>query len=255
MDLTDAQWAVLEPLFRPRRRSDGRGRPWRDTRAVLNGVLWILRTGAPWHDLPSRYPPYQTCHRRFQHWQFWTAIAIAPKTRRGLARSRQARFERSVCRCQLQLGEKRGSAIGPTRRGKGSKIMAISDGHGLPLAVYVASASPHETKLVEATLDERFFADLPERLIGDRAYDSDPLDERLMQHYGIEMIAPHHSMRTRTLTQDGRVLRRYRRRWKVERLFAWLHNYRRIVVRWERYPENFLAMLHLASAIILLRHL
>jgi len=69
MDLTDTQWAVLDPLFRPRRRSDGRGRPWRDTRAVLNGVLWILRTGAPWHDLPNRYPPYQTCHRRFQHWQ------------------------------------------------------------------------------------------------------------------------------------------------------------------------------------------
>src|ERR1700692_2701433 len=66
MDLTDAQWAFLEPLFRPRRREDGRGRPWQDTRAVLNGVLWILRTGAPWHDLPPRYPPYQTCHRRFQ---------------------------------------------------------------------------------------------------------------------------------------------------------------------------------------------
>ena len=69
MDLTDAQWALLEPLFRPGRRADGRGRPWQSTRAVLNGVLWILRTGAPWHDLPSRYPPYQTCHRRFQQWQ------------------------------------------------------------------------------------------------------------------------------------------------------------------------------------------
>jgi len=52
MDLTDAQWAVLEPLFRPKRREDGRGRPWQDTRAVLNGVFWVLRTGAPWHDLP-----------------------------------------------------------------------------------------------------------------------------------------------------------------------------------------------------------
>src|SRR5271163_234374 len=69
MDLTDAQWATLEPLFRPKRRSDGRGRPWRDTRAVLHGVLWILRTGAQWRELPSKYPPYQTCHRRFQSWQ------------------------------------------------------------------------------------------------------------------------------------------------------------------------------------------
>jgi IS4 transposase len=82
-----------------------------------------------------------------------------------------------------------------------------------------------------------------------------PRHNWLMKHYGIEMIAPLTSTRTKTLTQDGRTLRRYRRRWKVERLFAWLHNYRRIVVRWERYPDNFLAMLHLASAIILLRHL
>src|ERR1700675_2113687 len=69
MDLTAAQWEKLKPLLAPKRRSDGRGRPWRDTKAVLNGVLWVLRTGAPWHDLPDRYPPYQTCHRRFQQWQ------------------------------------------------------------------------------------------------------------------------------------------------------------------------------------------
>jgi transposase len=69
MDLSNLQWAILEPTFRPRRRPDGRGRPWTEARAVLNGVLWVLRTGAPWHDLPRRYPPYQTCHRRFQQWQ------------------------------------------------------------------------------------------------------------------------------------------------------------------------------------------
>lgn len=69
MDLSDAQWAILKPLLQPRGRPEGRGRPWRDARAVLNGVLWVLRTGAPWHDLPSRYPSYQTCHRRFQQWR------------------------------------------------------------------------------------------------------------------------------------------------------------------------------------------
>jgi transposase len=69
MDLTDEQWAVLKPIIPiPPRRPDGRGRPWRDPRAVLDGILWILRTGAQWKDLPTRYPPYQTCHRRFQLW-------------------------------------------------------------------------------------------------------------------------------------------------------------------------------------------
>src|SRR5690348_18390571 len=69
MDLTDEQWQVVEPLIGERpRRADGRGRPWRSSREVLNGILWILRTGAQWADLPERYPPNQTCHRRFQRW-------------------------------------------------------------------------------------------------------------------------------------------------------------------------------------------
>lgn len=69
-DLTDAQWAFIEPLLPELpKRTDGRGRPWRDSREVLNGILWILRTGAQWSELPNRYPPYQTCHRRFQQWR------------------------------------------------------------------------------------------------------------------------------------------------------------------------------------------
>ena len=131
--------------------------------------------------------------------------------------------------------------------------MAISDRHGLPLAVHVASASPHETRLVDATLAARFVRELPTRLIGDIAYDSDRLDQHLAATYAIELIAPPNPWR-RIVTQDRRPLRRARRRWKIERLFAWLHNFRRVVVRWERYPDNFLGMIHLAAAIILLRH-
>ena len=83
MDLTDKQWDLIEPLFEwPTRRADGRGRPPRDARDVLNGVLWVLRTGAPWHDLPDRYPPYQTCHRRFQAWQ---RTGILERVLQGLA--------------------------------------------------------------------------------------------------------------------------------------------------------------------------
>jgi transposase len=129
--------------------------------------------------------------------------------------------------------------------------MAISDGHGLPLAIHVASASPHEIRLVDATLAARFVQAVPARLIGDRGYDSDALDAHLRDS-GIEMIAAHRPNR-RVITQDGRSLRRRRRRWKIERLFAWFHNSRRIVTRWERHPDNFLGMIHLASAVILLR--
>jgi hypothetical protein len=110
-------------------------------------------------------------------------------TGRRPARSRETRSQRGVHRCQLQLGEKRGSAVGPTRRGKGSKIMAIGDGHGLPLAIHVASASPHEVTLVDATLAARFLRELPTRLIGDKGYDSDRLDQYLAATYGIELIA------------------------------------------------------------------
>jgi transposase len=69
MDLTDQQWEVVKTILpEDPVRDDGRGRPWSDRRTVLNGALWILRTGAPWQDLPERFGPYQTAHRRFQNW-------------------------------------------------------------------------------------------------------------------------------------------------------------------------------------------
>jgi len=144
--------------------------------------------------------------------------------------------------------------VGKTKRGKGTKIMGIADGHGLPLALRTESASPAEVKLVEKTLEERLVAEVPERLIGDKAYDSDKLDQQLMENYGIEMIAPN-KVNRRTPTQDGRPLRRFVRRWKIERMFAWLFNFRRLVVRYEYHAENFQGFVHLGAAIILLRYL
>lgn len=144
-----------------------------------------------------------------------------------------------------------GGAVGKTKRGKGTNIMAVADTACFPLAFHVPSASPHEVTLVEDTLDRTFTNELPERLIGDKAYDSDKLDAKLEEDWGIEMIAP--NRRKRSKTQDGRPLRRYRRRWKVERLFAWLQNFRRLVVRYEFHAENFLAMAQLGCIVILLR--
>jgi len=132
--------------------------------------------------------------------------------------------------------------------------MAVTDGAGLPIAVSIESASPHEVTLVERTLDERFLDETPARLLGDKAYDSNALDQRLRDEQGIELIALHISRRKRK-TQDGRPLRRYKRRWKVERLFAWLFNFRRLVTRYEYHCENFFGLVQLGRIVLLLRHL
>lgn len=130
--------------------------------------------------------------------------------------------------------------------------MAVADSSGLPIALHLASASPHEVTLAEETLDRKYVQENPHCLIGDRAYDSDKLDERL-RNKGIDMIAPHKENRVKEPTQDGRSLRRYKRRWKVERLIAWLQNFRRLVVRYEYHAQNFLGFVQLGCIVILLR--
>ena len=86
MDLTEEQWKAIKPYIpdsERQKRGERGGRPWRDPRDVLNGVLWVLRTGAPWADMPRRYPPYQTCHRRFQK---WIEQGVLPRVLAGLRR-------------------------------------------------------------------------------------------------------------------------------------------------------------------------
>jgi transposase len=126
----------------------------------------------------------------------------------------------------------------------------MADAHGYPVAVCVESASPAEVKLAVRTVHARFTSALPQRLIGDKAYDSNPLDAE-MAALGIRMISPNRTGTRRT--QDGRELRRYKRRWKAERLFSWLGFSRRLTVRYERHIENFEAFLHLASFFILFK--
>jgi transposase len=108
---------------------------------------------------------------------------------------------------------------------------------------------------VEQVLAASFLDQFPERLIGDKAYDSDPLDEKLAVEYGFEMIYAPNRRRRKQRTQNGRKLRRYRKRWKVERLSAWMHNFRRLVTRWEYHVENFLGFVSLACLHMMLRHL
>jgi len=143
--------------------------------------------------------------------------------------------------------------VGPTRRGKGTKWMVVVDGQGLPVGKQLVSASPHESKLLEATVQDSFAPAKVQRVIYDKAADSNVLRAR-MAELGIDLIAP--ELRSRkTQVQDKRKLRRYRRRWKMERTFAWLGNYRRLVVRYENKLHVYSAFFHLACIMIVLRAL
>lgn len=133
--------------------------------------------------------------------------------------------------------------------------MAISDGNGLPIAIFIESASPAECRLVARTIDESVVPIRGALMIADKACDSDPLDCEIFKKYNVDIVSPHKSNRKKARTQDGRQLRRYRKRWKVERAFAWLHNFRRVVERWDYKAENFLAFIHLAMSKTLLKRL
>ena len=154
-------------------------------------------------------------------------------------------------RWHVCLGKKGGHKVGKTKRGKGTKIMVLTDAEGLPLAADTASASPHEVTLIEPLLVKRVLRRIPRHLIYDAAADSDPLRQRLKRR-GIELICPHRRNRVKPPTQDGRRLRRYRRRWKIERSISWLQNFRRLVTRYEFYAHLFHGFVQLACLIVVL---
>src|SRR6266536_1592048 len=188
--LRDEQWERIRDHFPEEKIADGRpGRKPIPTRCVLEAVLWILNTGAQWHMLPQSYPNYKTVHRRFQTWcrdevlrRVLTDVANELRDRGALNE------EECFIDATFVMAKGGGSEIGTTKRGKGMKIMAIVDRHGLPLSVSTHAANHHEVRLVQLCFDFYMIEAKPENLIGDRAYDSDPLDAELRKD-GIEMIA------------------------------------------------------------------
>lgn len=203
--------------------------------------------------LPQHYPNYKTVHRRFQEWcrqdVLRNVITDLANELRSLGTIDESESYIDATFAPAKGG---GEDVGPTKRGKGVKIMAIVDRHGLPLAASTHAANHHEVTLVQLTFDFYMVEARPDDLVGDKAYDSDSLDEE-MKKKGVNMIAPHRENRTKPKTQDGRALRRYRRRWLVERFFAWIGWNRRVLIRWEYYTQNFLGWIQLACMRLLLR--
>ena len=169
--LTDEQWDRIRNHFPEEHIADGRpGRKPIPTRRVLEAVLWLLNTGAQWHMLPQSYPNYKTVHRRFQAWcrdeilrRLLTDVANELRDRGALDE------EECFIDATFVMAKGGGAEIGATKRGKGMKIMAIVDRHGLPLSVSTHAANHHEVRLVQLCFDFYMIEAKPENLVGDRA--------------------------------------------------------------------------------------
>jgi transposase len=250
LKLSSTQLDILESLIPDHEASPKGGRPPISKRKALAGIFWILDNGAKWKDLPRRYGSKSSVHRWFLQ---WVKAGVFEQAMRSMGEMVEERGDFRLYECFVDgtfaKAKGGGDGIGCTKAGKGVKIMILVDAKGTPVAVSTSSASPHESGLIQELFGFMLAKQTPERIIGDKAYDSDRLDEQMAKE-GIEFIAPNRS--NRTPTQDGRPLRRYKRRWTVERTIAWLQNYRRLCIRWEKSQMAFQGFLHLACALILM---
>lgn len=254
LTLTEEQLDWLAERIPDASKSPLGGRPPADKRKVIRGIFWILDNGAKWKDLPRRFGTKSTVHRWFQT---WVREGVFERIMRQAGRCVEERGGYRLYECFIDATFSKakggGDGIGCTRVGKGVKIMVLVDARGLPVAVDTSSATPNECRLVRRLFEFMLTEETPERVIGDKAYDSDRLDEELA-HQGIEMIAPHRrTRRIENYTQDGRALRRYDRRWTVERTISWFQNFRRLCIRWEKSTKLFSGFLHLGCTLLLLK--
>jgi transposase len=261
--LTDRQWAFIRPLLPPRART---GRPRADDRQTINGILYVLITGCRWQDLPREYGAPTTVWRRLKRWgadgiweRIWRA-ALAALDRQG-----QLDWTLACLDGSFVPAKNGGEKVGLTRKGKGTKWMLVIDGHGLPLGFHLDSAQVAEVRLAERTLDTVAVARprgrprrRPNKLVADRGYDSRGFRQALRRR-GIGMCIPPKRRPKKWKAKRGRpVLARkedYRLRYKVERSFAWLGNFRRLLIRWERLFAVYQGLFVVALMLLCVRRL
>jgi transposase len=269
-ELSNGHWERLQRLLPHAKHNGGPGRPWASHRRVLNGIRWILYSGAPWRDLPARYGPWQTVYSRFNRWRqdgTWNNILsrfLGRLDRQGridhdlwcidasiIRASRAAAGARRVAagprwlggKQATQLQEPQDHALGRSQGGFGTKVHLLCDSQGTVLSLYATAGQRHESKAFEATLcrvalpkrigSKRW----PAKLAGDKGY-SYPRLRRWLARRKVEDVIPTRKDQPRREDFDKAT---YRRRTIVERAIGWLKECRRLATRYEKLAVNFLA--------------
>jgi transposase len=270
--LSDDHFAIIEPLLPTDVRP---GRPWKGHRLVIDAILWILHTGAPWRDLPREtYGPWQTVYERFNRWSkdgTWSRLLDAIHARLDAAGKidwdlfcidgssiRASRAAAGASPTDGTPSEPADHALGRSRGGYGSKIHLVCDGKGLPMAVTVTVGQRHESTQFEAVMGQVRVRQAkgrprcrPRKLAGDKGYSYRRIRGELRRR-GIKAVIPTRKDQRRL---PGFEKATYRRRNVVERCIGWLKESRRLATRFEKLAENFLAMVKLAMLERLLKGL
>ncbi|WP_387682231.1 IS5 family transposase [Streptomyces avermitilis] len=287
-ELTDAAWERIAPLLPG---VDGRGRPWRDHRQVINGVLWRLRTGAPWRDLPERYGPWQTAYERFARWEAdgtwarlleqvqvrddsvgaveWT-VSVDSTINRAHQHAAGARKKGPTAGDELEdpARPSASQALGRSRGGLTTKVHLACDGRGLPLAVVVTPGNVNDSTVFDTVMDElrvpRTGAGRPRRrpdaVIADKAYSSRAI-RQVLRRRGIQAVIPERADQKANRLRRGKAGGRppafdrelYKARNVVERCFNRLKQFRAIATRFDKLDTRYKAGVHLAALILWLR--
>ncbi len=231
-DLSDEEWALLEPLL-PRSRKSARV----GDRKVINAIFYVLRTGMPWRDLPARYGPYTTAYNRFNRWScrgIWKRVfdQLASKSRDSLYL-----IDGTIVKAHRGQRRKRGEknqAIGISRGGRTTKIHAAVDSKGRPLSFTVTGGQVHDSQVAEEVLDT---PRSPLAVTADKAYDSAKVRQQIKDEGAVPVI-PNRSTATKKAYCPKRF---YRRRHKIENFFCRIKDWRRIATRHDKLARNFLA--------------
>jgi transposase len=270
-ELSDQQWDRVAHLFPDPGRHGKPGRPAIDQRRYVNGILWILHTGAPWRDLPERYWPWKTVFDRFNAWRrdgtwvrvvtslldelddkglldhdLWCIDGSVSRASRAAAgaKKRASRPRRLGGREETQLQEPLDHALGRSRGGFGTKIHLVCDSHGFIVAIHVTAGQRHESRFFEPTMARRLFhrrrgqRRWPRRLAGDKGY-SYPRIRRWCKRHRVAAVIPTRKNQPRDEKFDKET---YKRRNIVERVVGWYKEYRSLGTRYEKLAVNYVAM-------------
>lgn len=257
--LPDEIWKRIKVWLPPEKPKPKGGRPRNDDRQMMDAIYYVLRTGCQWKLLPRCIAAGSSAHDRFQEWReqgvfkaLWQAGLFEYDALKGIDWEWQS-MDGAITKAPLG-GEATGPS--PVDRGKsGVKRSVLVDGRGVPLGLAVAGANRNDMKLVESTLD-KIVIERPEithdhlqHMCLDKGYDYQEVRDALDAREYIEHIVPRGEE-----SQAKKNIPGYRaRRWVVERTHSWMNRFRRILIRWEKKAENYLALLYLAGAYIAFR--